>query len=196
MNNAQWIWLVVAIAIAVVLAIVAYGLFSARSKRRSALLRERFGEEYDRARQQFGSRTDRVLAERLERVEKFHVRDLSDADRNRFAASWKDVQAQFVDDPRRAVARANDLIVEVMRARGYSADDAFERRAADLSVDHADVVEHYRAAHALMKAAAPLDTEQLRQAVVHYRVIFADLLAPSTAAAAPVPAMRVTPKPA
>ena len=175
MSNAQWIWLVIAIAIAVVLAIIAFG-FSDRSKRRSAFLRQRFGDEYDRARQQYGGRADRVLSQRLQRVEKFHIRELSDADRDRFAAAWKDIQAQFVDDPRRAVARANDLVMEVMRARGYAADDAFEKRAADLSVDHADVVEHYRAAHALMKAGRPADTEELRQAVVHYRVIFGDLL--------------------
>ena len=193
MNNAQWIWLVIAIAVAVVLAIVAIG-YSARSKRQTAFLRERFGEEYDRARQQFGSRTDRVLTERLHRVEKFHIRDLSDGDRARFSAAWKDVQAQFVDNPQRAVSRANDLVKEVMRARGYSADDAFDRRAADLSVDHADVIEHYRAAHALMTTDRSVNTEELRQAVVHYRVIFADLLAPSEPLK-PVP-MRTEPKPA
>lgn len=194
MSNAQWIWLVIAIAVAVVLAIVAFG-FAERSKRRTAFLRQRFGDEYDRARQQYGSRTDRVLAERLRRVEKFHIRDLGDADRDRFARAWRDVQAQFVDDPRGAAARANDLVKEVMRARGYSADDAFERRAADLSVDHADVVEHYRAAHALATTDKPVDTEELRQAVVHYRVIFQDLLAAPSEPLKPVP-MRVTPKPA
>ncbi len=181
MSNAQWLWIVVALGIIVVLAFVAFGIIN-RSKQRSAALRQRFGDEYDRAQQHYGRRADRVLSERLRRVKQLQVRELSDDDRERFASEWTNIQAQFVDDPSAAVSRANDLIKEVMRARGYVADDAFERRADDLSVDHPDVVEHYRAAHAMMRAEAPLSTEQMRQAVVHYRVIFDDLLAPSTPA--------------
>ena len=127
-----------------------------------------------------------MLAQRLRHVAQFHVRDLSDVERERFVSAWTSIQTQFVDDPQSAVGRANDLIKEVMRARGYAADDDFERRAADLSVDHPDVVEHYRAAHVLARSEEPINTEDLRQAVVHYRVIFEDLLAPATSRPSPV----------
>jgi hypothetical protein len=110
------------------------------------------------------------------------LRDLTEADAARFSASWQRTQAQFVDDPAVAVAGANELIKELMRARGYPTQD-FEQRAADLSVDHPGVVQHYRAAAALLDAnrSGQLNTEQLRQAVVHYRFLFEELIAPSSA---------------
>jgi hypothetical protein len=120
-----------------------------------------------------------VLSERLQRVERLHIRQLSDAERQRFASTWATIQAQFVDDPQAAVGRANDLVTELMRARGYPAGEGFEHRVADLSVDHPDVVQHYRAADALARSNEPIKTEDLRQAVVHYRVIFEDLLEPT-----------------
>jgi len=194
MSNTQIIWAAVAV-VALVGALLVGLALARRARHRTAILQQRFGSEYDRARAQYGSRAERVLAERVRHVAGFHVRDLSDAERERFVSAWTSIQAQFVDDPRSAVGRANDLIKEVMRARGYSADDAFERRAADLSVDHPDVVEHYRAAHVLAQSEEPIDTEDLRQAVVHYRVIFEDLLAPAASRPPPV-ALSPAQKPA
>jgi len=182
-------WIVVGLLlVAVALAVVAAVALGRRSRARSAELRDRFGPEYDRTVHRYGSRRgEHALQARLRRVEKIRFRELGEAERARFSSLWASTQARFVDDPRGAVAQANDLIKELMRARGYSADDAFEQRAADLSVDHPDVVEHYRAARALADAGTHhgMNTEELRQAVVHYRVLFADLLQP----ALPAPGM-------
>jgi hypothetical protein len=150
-----------------------------KSHLRTAALRQRFGPEYDRAVEELGTpaRAERELVARARRVEHIRVRDLNDADRARFASAWTRIQAQFVDDPGAAVVAANELIKEVMRSRGYPSED-FDHRVADLSVDHAAVVQHYRAARALSESSRTgrVDTEELRQAVVHYRALFADLL--------------------
>lgn len=147
-------------------------------KRREGL-RQRFGPEYDRALEEYGSpaRAERALASRAKRVQKFHVRELGDADRAQFTAAWQGVQTRFVDSPESAVHEADALIQQVMRARGYPIDD-FETRVDDLSVDHPHVVQHYRAARALTDASheGRTDTEELRQAFVHYRALFAELL--------------------
>jgi hypothetical protein len=184
------LWIIVGLVTLVVLAIAAIALARGsrhRARQRSLMLRERFGPEYERTVERYGRRAaERVLAERVQRVENIRFRELSDAEHARYTSLWTTIQAQFVDDPRTAVARANELIKEVMRARGYSADTGFEQRAADLSVDHPDVVEHYRAAHDLAQAGAQakMNTEQLRQAIVHYRALFADLLQPTRQAVA------------
>jgi len=174
------VWIIVALAAVGVL--VAIGLaFAGRGRRRTAALRARFGGEYERVVDQHGrTQGERLLAERLERVHHMRFRELSAPDRARFTEAWTAIQTQFVDDPGGAVRRANELIKDLMRARGYSADEGFEQRAADLSVDHPDVVQHYRAARALaMGPTEPgLGTEELRQAIVHYRALFADLLQP------------------
>lgn len=180
MNHTTTI-LIAAALLVIAVAIIASVALARHARRRSAELRARFGPEYDRALEQYGSRADRILAARERRVEKLAIRDLTDAERGKFRAAFTSIQAIFVDDPRAAVAQANDLIKEVMRARGYSADDGFDQRVADLSVDHPDVVQHYRAARALAAPApdSELTTEDLRQSVVHYRAIFADLLEPA-----------------
>lgn len=181
MTNVSSTWIVVGLA-ALTLVIVAAIVLARRAKKRTARLRGRFGPEYKRAVQQYGGRAgERELAARLERVDQIQFREISDADRARFTSSWTNIQSQFIDDPRAAVANANELIKEIMRARGYSPDDGFERRAADLSVGHPDIVQHYRAARALVQSgtAESMNTEELRQAVVHYRVLFADLLQPA-----------------
>ena len=171
-------WIVVGVIGAAFLVFAAVVAFRS-SRVRRVELKDRFGPEYDRAVDAFGSpaRAERELAARAKRVGHMHFRELSEADRVRFSSTWSRIQAQFVDDPVAAVAGANELIKEVMRARGYPSD-GFEQRAADLSVDHPEVVQHYRAARALSEPNRnrQVNTEELRQAVVHYRVLFADLL--------------------
>ncbi len=172
----------VIIALAIVAIVIVGALVSQRRTRaRSAELRRQFGPEYDRAIEQNGNRAkaERALLARARRVNHFRFQELGAGDRRRFEATWARIQAQFVDDPAVAVASANQLISEVMRARGYPTDD-FEQRVEDLSVNYPTVVQHYRAAHQLGLSArarnGQTSTEDLRQAVVHYRVLFAELL--------------------
>jgi hypothetical protein len=178
MTNTAMLWTLVALAAAAIALALSIGVRH-RARTRSAELRRRFGPEYDRAVEDLGSpaRAERELAARTRRVERLRFRHLTQADRARFASTWSHIQAQFVDDPAEAVVAADGLIKEVMRARGYPADD-FDQRVADLSVDHAAVVQHYRAARALAgsRRSGQIQTEELRQAVVHYRALFADLL--------------------
>jgi hypothetical protein len=180
MTNTELLWTMIALgAVAIAIVVIGAIAFRRRARMRSAELRERFGLEYDRAVTEFGSpaRAERQLAARTRRVEHLRFRELNDVDRARFAASWSRVQVQFVDDPAAAATAASELIKEVMRARGYPVDD-FDQRVADLSVDHAAVVQHYRAARTLSESSRTgrVNTEELRQAVVHYRALFADLL--------------------
>ena len=180
-------WIVFAL-VAAALIVVAVVMMRRRASMRRAELQRRFGPEYDRAVVENGSVTqaERDLAARAGRVERFHFRDLTDTERRGFAEAWQNLQSQFIDDPARAAVGANELITQVMRARGYPTDD-FEHQAADLSVDHADVVQHYRAAQALTHSSdeGAIQTEDLRQAVVHYRALFADLVQGQNVAAQP-----------
>jgi hypothetical protein len=174
--------IVLVVALIVVLG-VAVWLFM--QKRRTEELRTSFGPEYDRAVRDHDDKgkAERVLEERKERVEQLHIRPLSNEDRARFAELWRSVQAQFVDDPKGATKEADRLVGEVMQARGYPVGD-FEQRAADVSVNHPRVVEHYRAAHgiALGHERSEAGTEDLRQAMVHYRALFEDFLEVETPA--------------
>jgi len=172
--------MMVVIAVAVIAVIVvAVMAFMASRKRRSRHLRERFGPEYDRVVRQEGDprKAEGVLQFRQKRREKFNIRPLSAADRSSFAVRWNEVQARFVDDPRGAVTVADSLVTEVMQLRGYPIGE-FEQRAADLSVDYPLIVDNYRAAHdiALRHSAGKASTEDLRQAMVHYRALFQELL--------------------
>jgi hypothetical protein len=172
--------IIVLVVVLAVIAVALIALFNTRSsKRRQIDLKHRFGPEYDRAVEEFGSpeRAERELLAREKRVRKFKLHPLSDADRNQFSEEWRAVQARFVDDPSGAVTAANDLIKNVMSARGYEVEH-FDQRVADLSVEHANVVDHYRAARVLSDAnrEGRANTEELRQAFVHYRALFADLL--------------------
>ncbi len=172
----SWAWLAL-IALALVAGLLAAWLVLQR--RRSAYLRERFGPEYERAVQQIGDRrrAETELERREKRVEQLQIRPLPLSEAQRFADAWRKVQARFVDDPSGAVADADRLVAEVMQARGYPVGE-FEQRAADISVGHSDVVEHYRAAHriALANERGQATTEDLRQAMVHYRALFGHLL--------------------
>jgi hypothetical protein len=174
MDNPVVIVLVIALVAAIGAAIWLY----TRNKRTEAL-QDRFGPEYDRALSTHHdqSKAERELKDREERVDHLNIRPLDREERDRFADRWKTVQAQFVDDPSAATDDADQLVGEVMATRGYPVGD-FEQRAADVSVNHPRVVEHYRAAHeiAMRNAHGNADTEQLRQALVHFRALFEDLL--------------------
>jgi hypothetical protein len=168
----------IVLGVLVVVAVLALGwVFMARQRRER--LRAKFGPEYDRTVHETGStqKAEAVLNERAKRVSTYHIRDLNKDERARFSESWRRVQAKFVDDPAAAVTEADLLVTEVMTTRGYPMSD-FDRRAEDLTVDHAHVVDHYRRARdiAVRHSRHEASTEDLRQALVHYRVLFADLL--------------------
>lgn len=169
--------LVVAVVIAV--AVIAGAAFAFSSRRRSQRLRERFGPEYDRVVRQEGDarKAEGVLEFREKRRQKFVIRPLAAADKSKFTSRWNEVQSRFVDDPAGAVTVADALVTEVMQVRGYPLGE-FEQRAADISVDYPLVVENYRAAHAIAArhSAKQATTEDLRQAMVHYRALFQELL--------------------
>jgi FtsZ-interacting cell division protein ZipA len=167
-----WVWIVLAVIVVAVLVVVAA---AAMRKRRSEQLREGFGPEYDRVVEDTGDRraAERELSERQKRHEELEIVSLSDGVRARYAEEWKQVQARFVDEPEAAVRDADQLVQRVMSDRGYPVADDFERRAADVSVDYPDVVENFREGHRL---AGESDTEALRQAMVHFRSLFAELL--------------------
>ena len=143
-------------------------------------MRTQFGNvEYARAVEKGGNvrHAEARLEERAQRVEAFHIRPLGSADRARFVESWHGVQAGFVDAPAGAVTAADQLLGDVMSARGYPVSD-FEQRAADMSVDHPLILENYRTAHeiALRQTRGQASTEELRQAMVHYRTLFEELV--------------------
>ena len=166
------------VAILVIVAVVALVAW-AMQRRRSDELKRRFGPEYERTVQASHDQreAEAELRARQERVDALEIRPLAPEARDKYTERWREVQAMFVDDPGTAVDEADKLIGEVMRARGYPVGD-FEQRAADVSVNHPQVVDHYRTAHAiaLKRQSGEGATEQLRQAFVHYRALFADLL--------------------
>jgi hypothetical protein len=180
MNNPVVIVLIIALVAAIGAAIWLY-----MRNRRSEQLQSRFGPEYDRTLAERGNQreAERELEHRAERVEHLDIRSLTSAERDRYAELWQSVQARFVDDPTGATEEADQLVGEVMAARGYPVGD-FEQRAADISVQHPHVVDHYRAAHriALSNSRGDADTEQLRQALMHFRALFEDLLETGTPA--------------
>ena len=173
MSTATVIVLIVAIAAIAFAAIMIY------QREKTRKLRVKFGPEYDRLVQQEGSarRGEAILESRQKRVAKFNVRPLTREDSDRFAVEWRAAQERFVDDPRRAVADADRLINEALRLRGYPVGD-FEQQAADLSVEHARVLEDYRSAHkvAMEDERGQATTEDLRHAMQHYRNLFEHVL--------------------
>jgi hypothetical protein len=171
-----WAWAIIVVAAIVIVAIVVWRAVAAKKTR---ALQGRFGPEYDRALDSADSRrqAEADLKARAERRDELDIRPLPPGARERYVGEWQHVQARFVDDPDAAVRESDMLIQQVMSDRGYPMDD-FEQRAADISVDHPDVVENYREGHRLTRAAATGDgtTEDLRQAMVHYRALFDELL--------------------
>lgn len=170
-------FLIAVLVIVVVLAVVA-GWWMAR-RNRSARLREQFGPEYDRTVGELGKQraAEAELLNREKKHQKLDIVDLTPEARQEHAARWTKVQTDFVDEPQDAVGRAERLVTRVMRERGYPIDD-FDQRAADVSVDHPDIVENYRSAHRIYVSQRKRDisTEDARQAFVHYRALFDRLL--------------------
>ena len=171
-----WMWIVLAVAVVALIAAIAW---MASTHHRTSELRDTFGSEYDRTLEGADGRRDAEtdLRERRERHDELDIRPLSAAARDRYASTWTQVQSRFVDDPAMALRDADVLVVQVMGDRGYPTD-RFEDRADVVSVDHPEVIEHYRAGHRLseLSDAGGASTEDQRQALVHYRAIFDELL--------------------
>jgi len=170
-----WAWIIIVVAIGVVAAVA----WTAFGKRRTGKLQEQFGPEYDRT---VGTRDSKREAEselmqRQKRREELDIKPLAPEARDRYRQRWQELQGRFVDAPEDAVHDADHLVTRVMKDRGYPMDD-FETRAGDISVDHPEVVENYRAAHQISRKSnnGGASTEELRQATVHYRALFEELL--------------------
>lgn len=173
----------IVVVVVLVVALIVGGVLLAR-RRRSAELRERYGPEYERTLAETGNdprEAEARLVEREKRHSDLDVRDLRPEERDRFGASWAAIQRGFVDDPDRSLREADGLVVEIMRTRGYPVDD-FERRAEDISVEHPDVVTHYREARSVRDAteSGPVDTEHQRHAVTSYRALVEALMGQPT----------------
>jgi hypothetical protein len=169
-------WVIVVVAVVVVLALAALAL----GRGRSTALKRRFGPEYDRSVDEEGGRraAEASLRDRAKRRDELEIRELPPAARLEFAAGWRDVQSGFVDDPRRAVDDADALVQEVMRQRGYPVDE-FDERLEMVSVDHPELAENYRVAHAIQRRrdGDSASVDDLREAFQRYRALFDDLLA-------------------
>jgi hypothetical protein len=174
---ATWAWILMAAAVVCVLVLGAT-LASVRTRRTRAL-QDRFGSEYDRTVDKEGGRrgAERELREREKRHDELELQPLSAEARSRYLQKWHATQERFVDDPKGAGAEADQLVQQVMRDRGYPVED-FDQQAADISVDHPDLVEKYRTAHGIAMASerGTASTEDLRHSVRHYRALFVELL--------------------
>jgi hypothetical protein len=178
MNPTTTNWIVLAVILLLILCAAAAWMYTQR-RRQSERLKGRFGPEYERTINKMGDRTkaEMELREREKRVEGFAITTLTPSEAARFAQAWNTLQGRFVDNPNGVVVQADHLVYELMQKRGYPMGD-FERRAADISVDHPSVVANYRAARAiaLRDERGEADTEDLRKALVHYRALFDELL--------------------
>ena len=171
--------LIVVLIVVAVAAVLLVALFYMR-QRRSKLLRDRFGPEYERTvRERGAGRAEKELEQRVKRVEHLDLRSLSESARRSYMERWMEIQRRFVDDPKSAVSFADELITEVMNAEGYPVAD-FEQRAADISVEYPLLVSNYRVAHdiAQRERGGGASTEDLRKAIVHYRFLFEQLVEP------------------
>jgi hypothetical protein len=174
-----WSWLVIAVVAVIAVALIVIVARSASRRKRTERLKDHFGPEYDRAVGDTGDQgaAEKELVARERKRQKLDIVVLGPESRAKYAERWRTVQTAFVDNPSKAVGDADRLVTQVMRERGYPVDD-FDQRAADISVDHPNVVEHYRAAHVLHLAQEKGDigTEAQREAFVHYRALFEKLL--------------------
>jgi nitrogen fixation-related uncharacterized protein len=170
---------IVILTVVVAVILIALGLIVVLWRRRSRRLREQFGPEYKHAVREYGDarKAEAELAAREKRVRKLEVRPLTHEEQSRFAEVWRTTQARFVDEPSKAVDKADGLIKEVMQTRGYPVGD-FDQRAADISVDHPNMVTNYRAGReiAARNKSGEATTEDLRQAMMYYRSLFEELM--------------------
>jgi hypothetical protein len=177
-SNPTVLGVICVVALVIVLAIV-WVVTRQRNRRRTEELRARFGSEYDLALREFGSRSkaEAALVDRVGRVSRMTIRPLTEEERERFLAEWETIQARFLDHPRGAVTEADELINAIIKARGYEGGP-FDRRIADLSVNHATLVEPYRRANAVTVGAGRNEstTEELRSAMLLYRALIEELL--------------------
>lgn len=177
MSTSQVVLLVVIVLL--VLVVAAALAARARSRRRTEQLRGTFGPEYDRTVEGTGSRTaaERELAERKSRYDQLQLRPLSPASRERYQGTWTGVQARFVDAPEAALGEADRLVTQLMTERGFPAD-SLRTQEEVLSVEHGHVLEAFRAGHAVEEQSArgEAGTEQVRQAMLHFRTVFEELL--------------------
>jgi hypothetical protein len=175
-----WGWILIAAIVVIAGVAIIIGARSKSSRKRSERLKERFGPEYERTVRETGeqSAAETELAARERKRGKLDIVPLAPEAQAKYAGHWRTVQNAFVDNPSGALSDADQLVTQVMRERGYPIDD-FDQRAADISVDHSQVVGDYRAAHTIYLAQEKGDvgTEDLRQAFVHYRALFEELLA-------------------
>lgn len=169
---------IVLIVVAVLLVAVAVAVMSRR--RRTQRLQEHFGPEYERRVSETGDpkAVEAELTDRQKRRQGFDIRSLRPEERDRFQGSWDQIQRDFVDDPEHSLHAADSLVVEIMRLRGYPVEDDFDRRSDDLSVDHPQVVQHYREARRVRDAGPGdgVDTDRQRHALTSYRSLVQALL--------------------
>jgi hypothetical protein len=181
---AIWLSILVAASVVVGVALLIVAAGFVRSRNRTRRLQQHFGPEYERLLAETGDQkaAEKELTNRERKREKLDIVPLTHAAQTDFSTRWHQVQTGFVDNPATAVGVADRLVTEVMRTRGYPVDD-FDRRAADISVDHPRVVENYRAAHGIhvSQQGGDVSTEQQREAFVHYRALFEELLTTGTA---------------
>jgi hypothetical protein len=176
-----YVWVAVVVVAVVAVAAVVYVML--QRQKRSTHLRERFGPEYERtvAERENRREAEQELLAREQRHAELDIRPLSPEARDTYANRWTEVQERFVDAPGFAVTEADQLVTAVMAERGYPTED-FDQRLSDLSVGHATTLDHYRTAHEISGRAARKEasTEDLRQAMVHYRALFEELLQKTT----------------
>ena len=167
--------IILVIVVLVIIAAIVYGVQVSRRKK----LQSTFGPEYDRVVADTGSRSEgeKELREREKRHADLELKPLSAESKAKYSTAWEEVQIDFVDDPGQAVTTADELVTKLIAERGYPTSD-YEDQLADLSVEHAQTLGHYRDAHAISELSKndEASTEDLRQALVHYRALFADLL--------------------
>ena len=174
--------LVILGAVALLVLVVLIGMAMARG-RRTKRLQEQFGPEYERTLKKLGDKREAEsdLEERIAHVSTLNIRPLTAEQVNRYALEWQDVQREFVDEPLLSLQKADRLIREVMKARGYPVED-FEQRVADISVNYPELVADYRGMHriAIKEAPESASTEEIRKAMIHGRALFDHLISPES----------------
>jgi hypothetical protein len=178
-----WEWILIAASVALVIAAVVIAASYVSGRKKTERMKQHYGREYERLVSETGDQeaAEKELTDRERKRHKLNIVGLSPSALSEFTARWQEVQTRFVDNPTAAVGVADRLVTEVMRERGYPVDD-FDQRAADISVDHPEVVENYRGAHGihLSQQNGEVSTEQQREAFVHYRALFEKLLEATT----------------